>query len=73
MVQDNDGVLWVGNTQGLLEYDGVSWKTHDLLASSTIVELELSDEGMIYVGGRGDFGYLQTYRRRRRAFYLPAF
>ena len=57
--QDDRGVLFFANTQGLLEFDGVSWRKHELIAGSSITVLKKGENGRLYLGGRGDFGYLE--------------
>ncbi len=59
MVQDQRGIMYIGNTAGLLEYDGVTWRVHHPLSGESVVSLAIDKQGVIYIGGRGDFGYLQ--------------
>lgn len=57
-VQDNNGLIYVGNNMGVLEYDGVSWK---LIPTKTVVRSLAIDkkENKIYVGSIDDLGYLE--------------
>ncbi|MEQ9824623.1 MAG: response regulator [Puniceicoccaceae bacterium] len=59
MAQTRDGVLFVGNTQGLLEFDGVRWRRHELIPGSSITVLATDEQDRIYAGGRGDFGVIE--------------
>jgi signal transduction histidine kinase len=57
IAQDKDGVLYFGNNLGLLEYDGVNWKLNKLPNSSVVRSIAIADDGIIYVGGVGEFGF----------------
>ncbi|MCI0395236.1 MAG: protein kinase [Chloroflexi bacterium] len=53
LVEDDDGVLWVGTDNGLGRYDGENWtrfSTEDGLPSNEITTLYASDDGMLGVG-----------------------
>jgi signal transduction histidine kinase len=59
VVQDNRGFIYVGNSNGVLEYDGVSWRLISNPANATGRSLAVDETGIVYVGIVGDFGYLQ--------------
>lgn len=59
VVQDRRGVIYVGNSGGLLEYDGQEWRFLALPKISPIRSLAINDKGTIFVGGQGEFGFLQ--------------
>src|SRR5690606_7965147 len=67
-VQDNNGIMYVGNTSGILEYDGVSWRLVPLPNGSPAKSFAKSDDGTVYVGGVRDFGYLQPDSTGRMRF-----
>jgi signal transduction histidine kinase/CheY-like chemotaxis protein/ligand-binding sensor domain-containing protein len=58
MLQDRRGVIYVGSTNALLEYDGVSWRRILTPARATIRSLAMDADGRIYAGATGDLGYL---------------
>ncbi len=59
-IQDDRGVLYVGNGEnGVLEYDGKSWRKIPIPNNSEVRSLAKDDEGTIYVGAIGEFGYLK--------------
>ena len=60
VVQDNRGVLYFGNSDGVLEYDGISWQI--IKTPSIVRSLAMDSAGRIYVGIAGDFGYLHPDR-----------
>ncbi len=58
IVQDDRGVIYVGNNVGVLEYDGASWRLIRMPNKTTVRSLAKDGEGRIYVGAVGEFGYL---------------
>ncbi|MGD2085196.1 MAG: response regulator [Candidatus Aminicenantes bacterium] len=56
VVQDRRGVIYVGNSGGLLEFDGVSWraiKVPNLLVRSMAID----ENGNLYIGGINEIGF----------------
>jgi len=58
-IQDGNGILYVGNTSGILEFDGVSWRLLAFPNGSPAKSFAKSNDNIIYVGAVRDFGYLQ--------------
>ncbi len=59
ITQDQRGVLYVGNNnKGVLEYDGVEWRTIPVPNDPIIRSLVTSETGTVYVGADSEFGYL---------------
>jgi serine phosphatase RsbU (regulator of sigma subunit)/ligand-binding sensor domain-containing protein len=58
-VQDNRGVMYFGNTNGVLEFDGKNWRKIEINNGSIIRSLLIDKNGVIYAGGVGEFGYLR--------------
>ena len=58
ILQDQQGLMYFANTSGVLEYDGVSWRLITVSNGSVVYSLEMDQQGHIYVGAQGDFGYL---------------
>ncbi len=59
VVQDKRGVMYFGNTRGVLEFDGQNWKLIPLTNSLLARSLAIDGKGRIFVGGRKEFGYLK--------------
>ena len=58
-VIDHRGVLYIGNNDvGIVEYDGAQSRTIPLSNQSGVRSLICAEDGTVYVGGEGDFGYL---------------
>gem|GEM_PF-211334 len=58
-VQDQRGFIYVANYQAVLEYDGSSWRSISIPNASYIYSLAIGDDGVVYVGGVAEFGYLK--------------
>lgn len=58
IAQDQRGVMYFGNWNGVLEYDGVSWRLVSTPNRSGVRSLAVDANGRIYVGAVGDLGYL---------------
>ncbi len=57
---DKQGMLYVANFAGILQYDGISWR---IIPSSNITKISslcADSTGRIYAGARGEFGYLKS-------------
>ena len=60
ILQDQRGVMYFGTGNGVLEYDGVSWRLIRMSRGSTVYALVEGNDGRIYAGGKSDFGFLGT-------------
>lgn len=58
VVQDDRGLIYVANNDGVMEYDGERWR---LIPTTTGTFVRsLAADSLIYVGAKGDFGYLRS-------------
>ncbi|HEY0895149.1 MAG TPA: triple tyrosine motif-containing protein, partial [Sphingobacteriaceae bacterium] len=55
--QDSQGILYFGNNEGLLTFNGRFWKLYPLPNRTVIRSLEVDPGGRIYVGGQDEIGY----------------
>ncbi|HET7436602.1 MAG TPA: diguanylate cyclase [Thermoanaerobaculia bacterium] len=58
IVQDAHGMLYVGNLQGLLTYDGAWWRLIKLPEDQAAIALAASHDGQLGIGLVNDFGTL---------------
>lgn len=58
IVQHPNGLLYVANQSGVLEFDGHDWRLIELPGKNSVFSLGIDDNGIVYVGARGDFGRL---------------
>jgi len=64
ITEDKRGILYFGNTSGILVYDGLSWSKIDGY-DEIIYSLEADKDGIVFAGGENDFGTTE--------FTLPLF
>ncbi|MBD8488022.1 transcriptional regulator [Echinicola sp. CAU 1574] len=55
--QDERGILYFGNNEGLLTFNGRYWNLHQLPNQTIIRSVKLDSENKIFVGGQDDIGY----------------
>lgn len=58
IVQDQRGVMYFGNSYGLMEYDGASWKVITIPNARIARSLAIGEGGRIFIGGYGELGYM---------------
>ena len=59
ILQDQRGVMYVGQNNNVLEYDGVSWRKIGIGATRFFVRsLAMNENERIFVGAQKEFGYL---------------
>jgi len=57
MATDSTGIIYVGNGDGLLQFDGQNWSLHMVPNKSTIRAVTVGPDQKIYTGGLAEFGY----------------
>ena len=67
VVQDANGVLYVGSAAGIATYDGVTWRLIESGFPGGPIPA-IGPDGTIYVGTGNDFGYLATDPAGKQAF-----
>ncbi len=68
VAEDARGRIFVGNSSGVLEHDGVRWRLIPTPMGSTPRAMAADGQGRVYVGGRGEFGWLDTGRDGQTRF-----
>ena len=58
--QDSLGIVYIGNTSGLIQYDGDSWRRVEGLGYEIVRALHRDRAGRVCVGSRVEFGYLEA-------------
>jgi hypothetical protein len=58
--QDNRGIMYFGNSSGLLEFDGKTWRFMQLPNKSVVRSICEEAKNRIYVGGVNEFGFLEA-------------
>jgi hypothetical protein len=57
-VQDHRGIMYFGNSAGVLEFDSTAWNVIPLPNQAAATSMAIDPSGRIYTGGRGEIGYL---------------
>ena len=60
ILQDDRGILFFGNNEGLLTFDGSNWELIPSPNGTVIRSLAMDEYGVIYYGGRNDLGYVSS-------------
>jgi DNA-binding CsgD family transcriptional regulator len=68
IVEDQNGVMYFANLEGLLSFDGSSWKLYSLPNKSIVRSIAMGKDNRIYAGGQGDFGYFTPDRNGKLFF-----
>lgn len=66
MCQDNRGIYYFGNNEGILIFDGERWQKVKLPNSSSVRTLKLSSTGEVYAGGYNELGLV---KRNEKGLY----
>ena len=57
--QDKSGIMYFGNNQGLLQFDGSMWETYKMPENKLVRSLMTNDSNRIYVGSFEEFGFFE--------------
>ncbi|WP_218157809.1 triple tyrosine motif-containing protein [Lutibacter maritimus] len=55
--QTSDGILYIANNEGLLEFDGREWNKYEVPLATRLRALKVDSQDRIFVGGQGQIGY----------------
>ncbi len=57
IAQDKNGILYFGNNEGLITFNGRFWNLHQLPNLTVIRAIRIDSKGRIFVGGQDEIGY----------------
>ena len=72
IAQDQEGVIYFGNNNGLLSFDGVNWNLHKLPNNLAVKSIFIDFNhypNRIYVGSFEEFGYFERDRYNRLIYH----
>src|SRR4030095_10288849 len=55
--QGQNGLIYSGNNEGLLSFDGTFWNLYPLPNHTIIRAVEITKDQKIYAGGQNEFGF----------------
>ncbi|RUA34379.1 MAG: hypothetical protein DSY77_05650 [Bacteroidetes bacterium] len=67
-IEDEDGIMFFGNENGLLEFDGTHWELHQKPNFGPVENLKIIGD-KIYTLGGGDIGYFQRDSIGKMKYY----
>ena len=68
IVQDQRGIMYIGNVNGIMEYDGETFRLIELPGNATGRSMAVDENNRIYVGTVGDIGYLRPDKNGETKF-----
>jgi DNA-binding CsgD family transcriptional regulator/cbb3-type cytochrome oxidase subunit 3 len=60
ITQDEKGIMYFANTDGLLSFDGTYWRTYPLPNKTIVRSVAIGKDKRIYVGGQKEIGYFSS-------------
>ena len=60
IAQDSSGIIYFGNNEGLLQFDGSRWLLYPLPSHTVIRSVAIDKNNRIYTGSYEEFGYWET-------------
>ncbi|SMC82402.1 ligand-binding sensor domain-containing protein [Pedobacter nyackensis] len=72
IAKDKSGIMYFGNAQGLLSYDGRYWQQYEMPNRQIVRAVATDPQGRIYAGGFGEFGYWKVANKRLKYYSLTS-
>jgi hypothetical protein len=63
IVQDNNGIIYFANNDGLLSFDGNFWRKYFLPNQTRVRSIAIDTDNRIYVGGQSEIGYFSADKK----------
>src|SRR5690606_6157169 len=60
VAQDSQGIMYFGNSEGLMTCDGYKWSLFPLPNNTVIRSVAVDKANRIYVGGQDELGYFEA-------------
>ncbi len=67
--QDEGGVLYFANNEGLLSFDGTFWKSYPHPNKTIVRAIEIAADQKIYTGGQNEIGYFSADKRGQLVYH----
>lgn len=67
IAKDKNGIMYFGNAEGLLTFDGKYWQQYKMPNHQIVRAVAAGSDGMIYTGSFGEFGYW-SYQKKRLTY-----
>jgi DNA-binding CsgD family transcriptional regulator/ligand-binding sensor domain-containing protein len=63
-----NGLAYFANNDGVLEFDGLTWRNYPLPANSVVRSVKATEDGRIYAGGHNEFGFFHISNSGKLVF-----
>jgi DNA-binding CsgD family transcriptional regulator len=63
-----NGLAYFANNDGVLEFDGLSWRTYPLPGNSVVRSVKATADERIYAGGHNEFGFFKANQHGELTF-----
>lgn len=68
LVQDQNGIIWIANRKGVIQYDGQTWKLFP--SPAAIFQLVVAHDNTVYAGGRDLIGKISWNEKSQLDFQI---
>ncbi len=69
IAQSSDGKMYFGNTEGLLQYDGLKWELFQMPHQQPVRSVACDSLGNIFTGAFGELGYWKINKQGRLIYH----
>src|SRR6201996_5585360 len=69
VTKDEHGIMYFGNSQGLLTFDGRYWQSHQMPNGLIVRSVAADGNGKIYAGSFGEFGYWENNKNGKLQYH----
>ncbi len=69
IVQAKNNWIYVGNSKGMLEFDGNNWQVYQLPLKQIVRSVAIDQEGKIYSGGLGEIGFWEKSKKGKLTYH----
>lgn len=69
VAQDKQGIIYFGNSRGLLQFDGIRWTLYKLPNNTAVRSVYVADSGRIYVGSFEEFGFFDRNQYNQLVYH----
>src|SRR5579872_1403978 len=63
VTKDEHGIMYFGNSGGLLAFDGKYWQSYRMPNGLIVRSVAADGKGKVYAGGFGEFGYWENDKK----------
>ena len=69
IIQDQRGLMYFANVNGVLEYDGINWRTTELPRKTSCRAMAMDSKGKIYIASSSELGYIEPTKNGDFSFH----